>query len=270
MNDIMTEFEQKGFFIVRQVFSLEEIAIVKQHLKQYMARQHLGIVTEADNTTVRAVHGLHLYDGFFNSMITDPRFLKIAENILAEPCYVHQFKMNIKQAMNGQAWPWHQDFIYWQKADGIRQRKLLNIGMLIDDASMLSGPLCLIPCSHKYGELTDIHQSSSNWKQDVSKELTYQLGRERIETLISRHKEEYVVGKAGDMIVFDPMLVHSSSGNLSPHNRTFMIATYNAVSNAPSCDPANARPEFLCSRQHEPLKALSNYAYLGSTVDSST
>jgi ectoine hydroxylase len=37
--------------------------------------------------------------------------------ILGEDVYMHQFKINGKQAFDGDVWQWHQDYGTWQADD---------------------------------------------------------------------------------------------------------------------------------------------------------
>jgi len=263
MSKVMEEYREKGFCILRGEFSSEEIEVIKRRMDEYVVKNPPGIVYEGSDEQPRGLHGMHLYDELFDKITKDKRLLNLAEGILNDTCYVHQFKINVKAGVVGQAWPWHQDFIFWSASDGIKSNRLVNVGLLIDDVNMESGPLSVIPSSHRKGNLTDIHIKSKDWQGDLSKELTYQVGPDRIDELIAENGIEYIVGKAGDVILFDPDLVHSSSANMSPHNRAFMILTYNAMSNAPNVDEMGTRPEFISAKRFEPLSAslTNDYFY---------
>lgn len=244
---------ENGFCVEPKAFSQQEVARINQQLSHYVQQRHPGIVHEADSRLIRGVHGPHLYDPFFAELIRDPRLLLPAEALLEESCYVHQFKVNMKQRMNGQSWPWHQDYIYWRNGDGIPAPRLLNVAMLLNDVELLHGPLCFIPNSHREGDLSERPDASGSWEQDLSRDLTYQIGHEAIDRLIRNHGAVYITGRAGDLVFFDPLLAHCSSTNLSPQDRALLIVTYNAVSNIPAAWPPKARPEFLSSRDQRPL-----------------
>ena len=49
-----------------------------------------------------------------------------AKQLLRHHVYLHQFKVNFKQAFVGGAWPWHQDFAYWHILDGIPNAALVH------------------------------------------------------------------------------------------------------------------------------------------------
>jgi ectoine hydroxylase len=254
--DIVQQLRTIGYIACPQLFSPPEAAAIRMRLDAYLKQSHPGVVMETDGMAVRAVHGLHLYDDFFASLTEDARLLLHIERALQDRCYVHQSKVNMKERLRGAAWPWHQDFIYWRKADNILEPRLVNVAVLLNDVEEGSGPLCLVPGSHLAGDLTDIElRDDRGWEGNVSEKLTYQIGEARIERLLAERGSDLFVGRAGDVLFFDPLIVHSSSANTLPVNRAMLFFSYNAVSNCPAPSAAPARPLFLCSRDFIPLTA---------------
>jgi ectoine hydroxylase len=256
MNDSL---QQKGFCQLEAVFTPAELKYFDVRLEAYLEAKHPGVVLEDDGETIRATHGMHLYDEYFAELVRDRRLLEIATEVLEKPCYVHQLKLNMKQKVSGESWPWHQDYVYWRQGDNILSPILLNIAVFLDDTDMASGPLCGIPYSHMSGDLTDLvfksetEEKNPNWESNVSKQLTYQISHSTVEELIGKHGLEYFVGKKGDVVLFDPLLVHSSGKNVSRKNRRLMIITYNTVDNHPRDFEFPKRPEFICARDYTPL-----------------
>lgn len=256
LEDVVSALDKYGHVTLPTVFSSSGVSDIKQQVNDYINKCYPGIVCEEDGTTVRAVHGLHINEGFFNELCCRAGFLKIVERHLGDLCYVHQTKLNIKRHSLGKSWPWHEDFVFWNKKDGIELPKLLNVAIFLDDVVPENGPLCVIPGSHKEPNLIDITIDSSNWEQDVSNQLTYQISQEKVEKLTAKYGTEYILGKAGDVFIFDPLLAHSSSENTSQHNRSILIITYNAVSNPPKIARCELRPEFLCATDKKALSAV--------------
>ncbi|TMO68933.1 phytanoyl-CoA dioxygenase family protein [Pseudoalteromonas aurantia] len=251
-NYIIEELKLKGFFKIPQVFSQIQINAIKQQVSRYVTKKHPGIVFEEDQKSIRGIHGLHLFDKFFCNLSRHPILLKLAMEHLGEPCYVHQYKVNLKKKHTGQAWPWHQDFIFWKHGDGIETPRLINIGVFLDRVTSDSGPLCLIPGSHLLGELTDIELSAGAWEQDVAAQLRYTISEQRALMLVEHYGRKYITGNAGDVIVFDPQTVHRSSLNLSDKDRQLLLITYNAISNRPFKE--SNRPEFLSAKGTKALE----------------
>jgi ectoine hydroxylase len=251
MQTIITEIKNNGYARLDSAFSLDEVGLINRQIKKHMTLADEGTTFEEDGTTVRGLHGLHLHDDFFQRITRHEKLLKHAELFLGEACYVHQLKINIKKRMTGQAWPWHQDYIFWKEGDGVPTANLINVGILLDDVEILHGPLCIIEKSHHLGEMSnEVNGTEKNWQQDLSKELTYQIDDDVISRLLNENNVTYLTGKAGDVIFFDPLLAHCSSENKSTYDRPFLIITYNAISNKPQ---HYLRPDFLCARNTSPL-----------------
>lgn len=257
MERYLKELNECGYSQITGLFDTSTIKSINGKLNDYIQTGHDGIVMETDSNAVRGVHGPHLYDKFFHDLACNKTIIDLCNLYLGDQVYIHQFKINMKQALEGKHWPWHQDFVYWHEFDHIEQPRLLNIAVALDDISMLHGPLCFIPGSHKLGDLTKYRKAGSqNWEKAVSADLTYQLEKDVISELLDRFDYQFVLAKAGDVIVFDPQLAHCSSNNLSASDRRLMIITVNAVSNAPVRQ--SNRPAFLAARSFEPIMSVAS------------
>lgn len=241
----------KGFCYIPDGLSSVEIDLINTELAEYVRTNTEGIVYETDNQTIRAINGPHLFASFFHKLSGLPDLVDIAKQYLQEPVYVHQFKINMKQGLTGEVWPWHQDFVFWREFDHIEQPKMLSIAIALDDISMLSGPLVFIPGSHKLGELCTLTVNENGWRNHVASDLSFQIDKQTLKRIIDIYGVEYIVANKGDLFLFDPQVAHCSGNNLSPLDRRLMIITYNAVSNAPR--QPSKRPEFLCSSNVLPI-----------------
>lgn len=220
---------------------------INKQIAFYFPQHHPGIVYEDNSDKVRGAHGLHLYDPFFKALTSEPVCLDTCKQFLEDEVYIHQFKINTKRALVGESWPWHQDYVFWQNSDHIPRERLLNVAIFLDNITMLHGPLCVIHNSHTQGNLTKpIESQTGTWKQDVSINLTYQVHHQDLVSLMADNEVEFVTGKSGDVLFFDPQLVHCSSNNLSVDDRNLLFMTYNALSNKPL--KVSGRPEFLSAR----------------------
>lgn len=247
------QLKEDGYCLVKRLFSSREIQIVSERVDSYLNSPRDGVVLESGSTAVRAIHGMHLFDEFFFNLAKNESLIRFAEMFLSDSIYIHQYKINMKHAIEGQCWPWHQDYVYWKEADHIETPRLLTVAIAIDDISMLSGPLCVIPKSHLHGDFKSYDQrTNEGWEGHVSSNLTHKVGKDHLVGLIERYGHEFLTCRAGDVIYFHPQLVHSSSNNLSPNSRRLLLITYNAVSNAPV--KVSMRPEFLCASDCTPIK----------------
>lgn len=247
--------KKQGFCVVKNIFSISEIELINQNVNNYLASEHDGIVYEKDSSVVRAIHGLHLFDSFFMELAKNKFIIDFSQKYLSDFVYIHQYKINMKKAIEGQSWPWHQDYVYWKEADHIENPHLLTAAIALDDITMLSGPLCVIPGSHQFGDLTKYEGvTTGGWAKDVSSDLTYKIDKNILAPLIAENGHEFLICNAGDVIFFDPQLAHASSNNISPSERRLLLITYNAVSNAPI--KKSNRPIFLSAVDFTPINFL--------------
>ena len=49
---------------------------------------------------------------------------------LGGPVYLHQFKINTKNAHDGEIWHWHQDYRTWFEDDGMRTTSSTRLSSL--------------------------------------------------------------------------------------------------------------------------------------------
>ncbi|HDY8021025.1 TPA: phytanoyl-CoA dioxygenase family protein [Vibrio vulnificus] len=247
LNTFNPQLRELGFCLEPGIFDKSQVAKMLAHLNSYLDHGHPGVVYESDCKIVRGVHGMHLYDAYFSSLVQSPYFVQAAEAILGEPVYLHQSKINFKWSKDGKSWPWHQDYVFWREFDGILHNSLVNIAVFLDDVAEDNGPLVFIPHTHHLGNISKCFESRSDWNKDLSAALTFQVLPDEVDPLIDLHGTKSVTGQAGDVVFFNPDTIHGSGDNLSDEPRRIMILTYNTCSNRPGA-VASPRPEFLCTR----------------------
>jgi len=259
MNDEeLASFHKDGFWVNHNLFGSEEIGDLVLCLEEFAASEKPGHVRERNSSTYRAFHGCHLYSEAFNILIRRPELLIPAKKILNDDVYIHQLKVNLKQAFSGEIWPWHQDYIYWRDEDKVPTSQIVSVMVFLDDISEFNGPLFFIPGSHKSGciEPKISTDAPAGWEGNVSASLTYQVDESTVTKLVSEGGLFSAKGKKGTAVWFDGNLVHASPPNISPVQRRIAILTYNAVSNAPLDKNIKRRPDFLNGRNREPLQEL--------------
>ncbi len=264
-------YQDNGYLLITEVFAPEEITEMLQELPALFAKDHPGRVLEKDGHTVRSVYGCHTTTEIFKRLVRDSRVLEPAQDLIGGQLYVYQFKLNLKAALSGDVWQWHQDFIYWREEDGMAQPNVLTAAIFLDDVTELNGPMFLVPGSHRSGVLEplaqgagpnndalmlDAYSKSPAWISNLTATLKYSIDQQVLVELISRYGAVAPKGPAGSILFFHPNIVHGSGTNISPQNRVLALTTYNSVKNAPRF-PENRRPEFLASSDTRPLEVIT-------------
>jgi ectoine hydroxylase len=187
--------------------------------------------------------------------------------------YVYQFKINIKKAFNGDKWDWHQDFIYWQKEDGIPSDRMVSAAVFIDEVNEFNGPMFFIPGSHGQGVLeapartlisaegNSVYKNSPSWISHLTADIKYTVERDIVSRLVTRLGIVAPKGAGGSVLFFHSNIVHSSPNNISPFDRIIAFVTYNCTENIP-VTAGSGRPDFLCGRDYRPLVTVSDSALL--------
>lgn len=251
--DQIASYHDQGFLFLPQCFSPAEMSVVGAEVRRVVDEDSPGRLLETDGRTVRAVHGCHATSSLMARLVRHPRLLEPARQVLGTEVYTHQFKINLKAAFGGDVWKWHQDFIFWNKQDGVAEPLLFNAAVFCDDVNEFNGPLYLLAGSHKRG-MIDVPAGAGDgdWAASFAANLRYTVPPSVIADMVRDGGIVAPKGPAGSVLLFHPNLAHGSVPNISPFGRTLLIATYNSVDNEPVPVP-EPRPEFLISRDYTPL-----------------
>jgi ectoine hydroxylase len=251
----LSKYHEDGFVVVPDVVAPGDLARIRDEVEQLYDQDHPGRVLEKDGRTVRGIHGCHQVSTLFSRLVRLPDLLEPAEQVLASKVYVHQSKVNAKRALHGDVWPWHQDYIFWEREDGMPAPRVTNVGVFLDDATAYNGPLLFVPGSHRMGTVP-AERRSNGWESNLAADLDYALTAWQLGPLVTRLGITAATGSAGSLLLFDPQLVHGSGTNMSPFDRQLLLITYNSVDNVPDSAP-NRRPDFLSASDTTPLAALT-------------
>ncbi len=152
-------------------------------------------VREKTGDVVRTNFAAHLYSAPFARLARHPRMVEPVRQLLGEALYMHQYKINGKQAFDGDIWQWHQDCGTWHNDDQMPEARAMNVAIFLDEVNEFNGPLMFIPGSHKLGVLEARHDTST-----TSYPL-WTIDNEVITKLVARGGIVAPKGPAGSMIL---------------------------------------------------------------------
>ncbi|MEC7657331.1 MAG: phytanoyl-CoA dioxygenase family protein, partial [Pseudomonadota bacterium] len=110
------QFDRDGFLLFPNLFSGEEVDILRQETDRISQIRSEMVVREGETEAVKIMFRLHETDGetaspAFRAAAHTPRILRAAQQCLHDDdVYMHHSKLNMKAAIEGSAWMWHQDF----------------------------------------------------------------------------------------------------------------------------------------------------------------
>lgn len=218
----VNEYHANGFVVLRGLFDLEEIELLRRSAKEDKALDdHAFGREDGEGGTVRLSLWNHPGDGIYGAFARCERMATTADRLLGDEAYHYHSKMIMKDARVGGAWAWHQDYGYWY-GNGLLTPNLTSAFIAVDPATKENGCLQVIRKSHLCGRVQ--HQLTGE-----------QAGAdpERVGEILKRFDLVYVEMDPGDVVFFHSNLLHRSDQNNSPHSRWSMICCYNARSNDP-------------------------------------
>ena len=240
-------FDRDGYLFFPGLFTPAEIKTLTDEVPALYAQRRPENVRENTGDVVRINFAAHLYSAPFARLARHPRMVEPVKQMFGEDVYMHQFKINGKQAFDGDVWQWHQDYGTWKNDDQMPEARAMNVAIFLDEVNEFNGPLMFIPGSHKLGVLDAGHDTST-----TSYPL-WTIDNEVIQKLVARGGIVAPKGPAGSMILFHGCLVHASTSNLSPWNRVSVYLSLCTVSNHIR---RFKRPGYIAHRDFAPLQCL--------------
>ena len=144
----------------------------------------------------------------FAELAYDPKITSLVGEIFGGPVELFEDKLNLKLP-GGSPYPWHQDWVCCWRA---HTDELITCFIYLEDANTENGCLWVIPGSH-IGKPILPFKPGSRFEIDPA--------------YVDKDKAIPVPLRAGEMIFFDPYLLHFSDLNYTTTSRKAIIYTYN-------------------------------------------
>ena len=253
-------YRRDGFLRLPGLFSAAEVAGIRAEIERVADLACEEVRREAEDGPPKAIMHMHTPESgtaslALQSMVRLPRTLDVAKQLLGDDeLYVHHTKMNLKAAVDGSVWPWHQDYGYW-RFDGIQVPDMTTVMVMIDPSTELNGCLYLLPGSQADGRHEPVFDRSTSY-------ALWTVPREEMRERLRRHGPPVAItGAPGDAVVFDCNLMHASAHNLSAENRWQAYLCYNTCANrARTVD--KPRPEWVRGTDFRPLTTIDDRSLL--------
>ncbi len=248
----LDQYERDGFLVLPGLFSAAEVAAMKDELTRIQGVDTDHLVRERSGGVAKTIYRVHEADGptaspVFHAASRAPRLLEPARQLLSddELCIYHT-KCNLKTAIDGSVWQWHQDYGSWRR-DGVPEPELTTALVMLDSPTEMSGCLYFIPGSHKVGNLEpEMDDRTTSYRLWV-------VPKAELLAIMQRSPEPVpIMGPPGTTVLFHCNILHGSGHNLSRHDRWAVYLVYNRVANRPVEVP-NPRPDYVRSLNWAPL-----------------
>jgi Phytanoyl-CoA dioxygenase (PhyH) len=219
--DQMNTYRESGFIIVKELFSLAEVEKMKVHAASDIEPSQVMVKADLTGNETKLRMWNRPSEDLYGMFSRNARLVDNVERIFGEEVYIYSSKMIIKNAKEGGAWEWHQDYGYWYNY-GCLLPAMMSCSIAIDKATRQNGCLQVLRGSQKIGRIN----------HDRINDQTI-VDPEKLEAAKEKFQLEFIEMDPGDVLFFDGNLLHRSDSNLSDFNRWSYIVSYNTVSNKP-------------------------------------
>ncbi|SDX57013.1 phytanoyl-CoA dioxygenase family protein [Paenibacillus sp. CF384] len=195
------EFDRQGYFILKQLYSQEEVQALKAEAAEILARH------DVDRSGVFL--GLTSESELFKEAAQSPALTRALKAIIGDYVLFMNDKVVFKNASTDFGSPWHQDYSYWHGSHKF------SVWIALDDATPANGCLRVLPGSHRSTISHDGDAADNNG-------FVHRLNEDQID---ASQVVDFTATK-GDAIVFHDLLLHASYSNTSGADRWALISTY--------------------------------------------
>lgn len=216
-------FDEWGFILVRGLLTPQEMDALRNSLEtdDELLGNSYGRGDKQGMTTKLSLWN-HPGDDVAGFISRSEKMAGTFEQLLGGEVYHYHSKLMQKNAFEGGAHVWHQDYGYWYN-NGCLWPNMGTVFVAIDRATIENGCLRVLPKSHHAGRIRH-HLVAEQIGADL----------ERVAFLTSALGGEVPVEmESGDALFFHCNLLHSSAQNRSPHRRWAFLVAYNRADNDP-------------------------------------
>jgi ectoine hydroxylase len=229
MTGAAAEFWQRGYFILRNVFTADEVGYLREAIatnarmnRSYQLTQDKFKSGKYPSFETIFVWNDTSRDDIFAKFTRSYKLMRPLEQIFDDEVYVYHNKVTLKYSdMPG--FRYHQDYYYWYTM-GCLYPDLATSYVAIDPATRRNGCLKFIEGSHRMGRIDHVMYDGVS---DSS------VDPDRLAIIMSRMPEKHIELEPGDAVIFHANTLHGSDTNNSPASRIALLGCYNTRHNDP-------------------------------------
>ena len=237
-------FHENGFLRIPQVYNEAEIADLSDSLDRLIED---WAITSAGwsgpwrdvyfdeelekQVKLTAMHDLHLYSDAWMRAVTNPKLAKALSQLLESSVELHHTTMHIKPPQTGHPFPMHQDYPFYEHADG----RFIDTLVHLDDTFHQNGEIRFLAGSHKRGKLPHVRHNTDGSPCSPHLDATAY----KLEDTVP------VPARRGDVVVFHLYCVHGSYINQTKDPRRMVRMGFRDPHNDQWAGQSNGRPGLI-------------------------
>lgn len=256
-------YQRDGFLRIPEVFTPAQTDELADHLDWLInvwadtspgwsgpwRKVYMDTATEK-KSKLTAMHDLYQYSVPWLQAVTNPKLVGAMVDLLGPNVELHHSTMHVKPPETGHPFPMHQDWAFYQHADG----RYVDVLVHLDDTRHENGEIRFLPGSHKHGALEHVTQTADGPCTPHLPTDTWKLD----DTVA-------VPAKRGDVVVFCIHTVHGSHINVTQKNRRLVRIGYRDPDNLQTGGQSLGRPGLMVAgirprRPGQPLFSINGPA----------
>jgi len=183
------------------------------HRIQFSSRSAIQWEWREGSQEIRLVEPVTHLDARLDGLFADPRLIEPMKDALdVDEIGPFTSKLNLKRAVEGSEFPFHQDYPYWYCAAQQDAAEIATVMLLLDDADVANGALRVLPGSHRMGPAP----------RDPDDPTRFLADPKRLDVAAERVVEV----PAGSLVMFGAFLVHRSSPNTTGRDRRALLLSF--------------------------------------------
>jgi len=236
----------KGFSVHHDLLGQSEVAACRDELARLAtdpARTSDERTVLSGSGEVRTIYEVHESSALLAELVSDPRVLDRARQLLDSDVYVHQSRVDYLPAFHGKGAYWHSDFEVWHAEDGMPAPRAVSMAVPLTGEQEMTGELMAMPGSHRTFVPT---LRGANGVPS----------RDHLTTLGAAYGIDRFTDAEGSLLMLDANLMQGSADNITPFPRTNIFVVFSSVANPLGAPFAGGppRPSFVASRDATPLR----------------
>jgi ectoine hydroxylase-related dioxygenase (phytanoyl-CoA dioxygenase family) len=217
----LAAYRGDGYVVIPRLFAPDEIEILRHVAERELPSSEILTKLDQAGNKVSLKMWNHAGDDIYGMFSRNERVVRTMEHLVGGEVYLYSAKMILKNARDGGAWEWHQDYGYWYH-NGCLAPDMASCLIAVDRNTEENGCLQVLRSSHRLGRLDHIRENEQ-----------YIADSERVNVAVNVFESVSIPLEPGDAIFFHCNLLHRSNANNSDQRRWNFICSYNAISNRP-------------------------------------
>lgn len=224
LRDDQVEFyREHGYIMVPDVFSAAELDELNRVTDDYVEASRrvsrsdavfdIGPGHTAEAPKLRRIKDPVDQDPTYAAAMRSEKLISVLNRLIGPAIRFDHAKLNIKPVGGGAAIDWHQDWAFYPHTND----DLLAVGVFLGDVGPESGPLQVIPGSHR-GPVMDHHDMGVFCGAIQNHDMDGVRG-----------KAVAITGKAGSVSIHHVRTIHGSTPNQGEEPRRLLLFSYGAA-----------------------------------------